>query len=368
MNISVQTRPDVEKQVSATMAIADCDIHPSPTSMVDEVYPFLEKRWQWHLETFGYVMRQGVGTAYPKGQPDAARRDAWPERGGRPGSDLGLMQRQHLDPNNVQLGVLSPLRSGHALVNLEFATAFAHAMNQWQVEYWTSKDKRLKGSIAVPAQDADASVREIEHWAGHPDFAQVLLLSRTPEPLGNRRYWPIYEAAAAAGLPVGIHAFGAGGYPITGGGWPSYYIEDMTNHAQSCQSGLQSLLVEGVFARVPDLKVVLIESGFAWIPALGWRLDSIWKRLKAETPHLKMAPSEYMRRHVWVTSQPMEETVSPQQLLDTFEWIGWDKVMFATDYPHWDFDEPARVLPAGISEENRRAFFFENAAAVYGRP
>ena len=67
------------------------------------------------------------------------------------------------------------------------------------------------------------------------------------EPLGQRRYWPIYEAAEEAGLPVGVHAFGFGGNPITASGWPSYYIEEMVGHSQCQQTVLASLVLEGVF-------------------------------------------------------------------------------------------------------------------------
>src|SRR6201992_4512085 len=102
---------------------------------------------------------------------------------------------------------------------------------------------------------------------------QVLLLSRTREPLGNRRYWPIYEAATAAGFPVGVHAFGNGGNPTSSTGWASYYIEDMVGHSQSCQALISSMVIEGVFARIPKLRVVLIEAGFARMPPRGWRLE-----------------------------------------------------------------------------------------------
>ena len=73
------------------------------------------------------------------------------------------------------------------------------------------------------------------------------------------------------------------------------------------QSFLTCLVIEGVFERIPNFKLVLIESGFAWLPSLAWRLDKIWNRLKQETPHLKRAPSEYIRESVWLTTQPMEE-------------------------------------------------------------
>jgi uncharacterized protein len=112
--------------------------------------------------------------------------------------------------------------------------------------------------------------------------------------------------------------------------------------------------------------VVLIEAGFAWLPALKWRLDKIWNRLQDETPHLKRPPSEYIREHVWITTQPVEEPEPRKHLLDIIEWIGWDKVLFATDYPHWDFDDPGRALPLPFTDDQRRKLFLDNARAVYG--
>ncbi len=96
---------------------------------------------------------------------------------------------------------------------------------------------------------------------------------------------------------------------------------------------------------------MLIEAGFGWMPSLGWRLDKNWKRLKDEVPHLKTAPSEYLREHFWVSTQPMEEAETPEHLIDIMKWIGWDKIMFASDYPHWDFDDPFLALPPSLDEK-----------------
>jgi predicted TIM-barrel fold metal-dependent hydrolase len=114
------------------------------------------------------------------------------------------------------------------------------------------------------------------------------------------------------------------------------------------------------------LKIVLIEAGFAWLPSLAWRLDRLWKRLREETPHLKRLPSEYIRDHVWLTSQPMEEPQPREHVLDAIEWIGWDRLLFATDYPHWDYDDPAQVLPFRLGDAQRQQFFIDNARALYG--
>jgi uncharacterized protein len=365
MNVNVE--PQATRRTASRLAIADCDIHPVRRSP-DALDPWLPARWREHLKIFGGLRRLGMqsGPAFPKGQPDAARRDALPPEGGRAGSSLSFMQAQHLDPNNVIFGVLNPLQTGQGIANPELCAALCHATNEWQVAEWTSKDSRLKASIVVPYEFAEASVAEIRHWAGHKDFVQVLVLSRTGEPLGNRRYWPIYQAAAEAGLPVAVHAFGYGGGPITSAGWPSHYVEEMAGHAQSCQAALASMVIEGIFERFAGLKVIMVEAGFAWAPAFAWRLDKTWKALKAETPHLKQLPSEYLRRQVWWTTQPMEEPDPRTELLDTIKWMGLDRLLFATDYPHWDFDDPALAMPLSIAEADRHAFFRDNALALYG--
>jgi hypothetical protein len=277
------------------------------------------------------------------------------------------MKRQHLDPNGIELGILNmivPHPGGYA--NQDMAAALCRAINDWQVAEWTQRDPRLKASLVVPYEDAPAAIAEIERWAGHPDIVQVLLLSRTREPLGSRRYWPVYQAAARAGLPVGVHAFGHGGHPTTSGGWPSYYIEDMVGRAQSCQAGISSIVLEGVFEQVPTLRVAMVEAGFAWLPPLAWRLDKAWTTLRAETPHLKRLPSDYIRDHIWLTTQPMEEPEPAEHLRDTLDWIGWDRLVFATDYPHWDYDAPDQCMKLRITGGQRQNFFIGNARGLYG--
>src|SRR5580700_4007206 len=279
MNVDVLNRSGIQAAPTSKLAIADCDIHPRPAGVgiggvSKSLYPYLSKRWLDHVEEFGIQYRQPweKGSAYPKGQPQACRRDAFLPDGRSPGSDLAFMAAQHLDPNNVALGILNPLTSGQGATNPLLSDAITHATNEWQKAEWTSQDKRLRGSVVVPYEDTVASVKEIELRAGDANFAQVLLLSRTAEPLGQRRYWPIYEAAARANLPIGVHAFGYGGAPLTSSGWPSFYIEEMIGHASCCQSVTTSMIIEGVFDKFPTLRVILVESGFAWVPSLGWRM------------------------------------------------------------------------------------------------
>ena len=228
--------------------------------------------------------------------------------------------------------------------NLEFGAAVQRAINEWQVECWCKPEPRLKASIVVGQDDPEAAVAEIERCAATGNYVQVNISPRANEPLGRRRYWPIYEAAQAAGLPLGIHVGGYGGHAPTGGGWPSYYNEEHHSNAHSVAAQLTSLVIEGVPERFPKLKFVFIEGGFGWVPAITWRMDKHWQRFRDEVPHVKRPPSEYVREHFWFTTQPIEEPDNARHLRAVIEWIGIDRLLFSSDYPHWDFDDSALRL------------------------
>jgi predicted TIM-barrel fold metal-dependent hydrolase len=347
--------------------IVDCDIHPAVRSMAD-LEPWLEQRWIAHFREYGALRNQHYtsGAGYHKSQPNASRRDAYPPEGGPQGSSLSFMQSQHLDQNGIGIGILNPLISSQGVRNLEHSAALCRAINHWQAEVWVDHEPRLRASIVVPYEDPQVAAEEILHWGADKRFAQVLMLSRTSFPTGNRRYWPIFEAAVDADMPIGIHAFGNSGWPVSSAGWPSFYMDEMVGHAPTSQSGLVSLVVEGVFERWPALKIVLVETGFTWAPSLIARLDRYWKILKSEVPQLKLSPGEYIRRNVWWTSQPLDEPDNKRFLGDMFDWLGWDRLMFSSDYPHWDFDDPTRVIMFPASDEQRAQFFGGNARAVYG--
>ncbi len=349
------------------LPIIDSDVHPTVAS-ISEMRPYLSERWWRYWRTYGARPKHGFAEGHPfaKAAPAAARRDAWTPDGKPPGSDLDFMRRQYLDACNVEYGMLAPLfPTAQGDRNLEFGAALCRAVNDWQRDKWTRPEPRLKASIVIPYEDAAASIAEIERCAGDPDFAQILILARTAEPIGSRRYWPILAKAAEVGLPIGLHVFGYSGHPVTGAGWPSYYLEEMTAHAAACQAGVASLALEGVFERFPGLKVIVIEGGFGWLASLLWRLDQHWARHREEVPHVTRPPSESLRRSLWISTQPMEEPERARHLADVMEWIGWDRLLIATDYPHWDFDDPSVALPRSLGLETRRAICSENARKVY---
>jgi predicted TIM-barrel fold metal-dependent hydrolase len=97
-----------------------------------------------------------------------------------------------------------------------------------------------------------------------------------------------------------------------------------------------------------------------------WRLDKNYMGLQHEVPWLTKPPSEYIREHFRATTQPIEEPPDPRDLLAMIRMLGNDDfLMFATDYPHWDFDAPDRVFPSLMPEELKQRIFSANAAALY---
>ncbi|HSU06241.1 MAG TPA: amidohydrolase family protein, partial [Acetobacteraceae bacterium] len=358
MNVELRTLRAVAPTNTTRAPIADCDLHLGPRSIRD-LYPYLTSRWRNHIETYGMTHRTGYADgapAFPKSAPMAARRDAWPPDGAPPGSNLEFTRAQHLDAFNIELGLINPPQPSQNFANPDLGNAVSQAMNDWQIEHLVRPEPRLRASVVVNYEDPQAAAAEIERCAAIEGFGHVLLMSRTAEPLGARRYRPIFEAATAADIPVAMHAFGFSGHPATGSGWPSFYLEDMLAHAQAFQSHLSSMVLEGVFQRLPTLKFVMIEGGFGWLPSLCWRLDRLWLRMRSETPHLMRPPSEYIRSQVWSTTQPMEEPQPREHLLDQIGWIGWDRLLFASDYPHWDFDNPDHTLPLPVSGSDQRQF------------
>jgi predicted TIM-barrel fold metal-dependent hydrolase len=219
MNLQVR-----ETLADQKLAVVDCDIHPAQRTPTD-LHPYLPARWREHMASFGAHLRHGLSgqLPYPRMVAGGMRVDAFPADG-PPGCNLELMRAQHLDANGVEHGILISLsKGGLEERNLDFAAALSTAVNDWQIEAWVDKEPRLRAGIVVPQEDADFAVAEIERRAADRRFVQILISPRASDPLGHRRYWPIYAAAQACNLPIGLHVQGfSGGHASTASGWPTY--------------------------------------------------------------------------------------------------------------------------------------------------
>lgn len=353
----------------------DCDIHPAVPGL-RALMPYLPEPWAEHFTIRGI---NELDTAmYPAHSPLTSRPD-WRSKQVIPpsaymhtaeikaGIDLNELTQQALDPWGTSAAICNCLYGVHLLHSEDWAAAFAQAINTWIAKDWLDRDPRLRASIVIPLQSSQLSVAEIERRVDDKRFVQVLMPVLAEEPLGRRRYWPIYEAAERHGLPIGIHVGSMYRHPTTVIGWPTYYTEDYIAQQQAFQGALTSLITEGVFQKFPKLKVVLIESGFTWLPACLWRLSKYWQGLRFEIPWVDRSPSEIARDHIRLTLQPVDAPPDPavlQRFMDHME--SDEMLLFSTDYPHWQFDGD-KAIPEGISPALARKIKVENPLNTYSR-
>ena len=353
----------VEQERAVTLV--DVDVHP--TMMPASLEARLSRRTLAHYAAFGPRVA-GAYAMFPRMRNGGFRVDARPEQG-RPGSDLGLMRRQHLDEYDIDHAVLTPMQAqSFGGERRGLAAELCRALNDWIREEWLDEEPRLLGSICPPHEHADLAVAEIERLAGDDRFVQVLLPGTLEQGLGNRRYWPMLRAATEAGLPVALHTGGLA--QPKGAGWPAYYLDMHALLGTTMAGQMLSMICSGMFDEIPDLQVVAVETGIAWAASLSWTIDDAWRAFgEAEITRLRRPPSEYLRENWWFTTQPIEEPDDPEHLAFAFDAIGMvDRILFSSDYPHWDFDSPEQTLPRSISKEDKARIFAGNACRLYRLP
>lgn len=340
--------------------VIDCDVHHAFKDH-SQFMTYLRKHWS------GVIPGGGAGAyASPIG---VHRKDAYAEGGESAAADPGLLTEFLIEPYDMEYAILTGGTYDISVhPHADYAAAVAAAYNDHLIAEWLPLNPKFKGSMTVAVQDPQQAVREIDRIAPHPDVVQLVLASGARIPYGHRYYHPIYEAAERRGLPVAIHPGSEGSgtsNPPTAAGFVSNYMQWHTSLSQNFMAHLVSLVCEGVFEKFPRLKFVLVEGGVAWLPHLMWRMDKNYKALRSTTPWLKKMPSRYIREHCYLTTQPIEEPDNPKHLLQIFEMMDAENILlFSSDFPHWDFDDPFMILKH-VSAEAKHKIMCGNAKQLY---
>lgn len=357
------------------ITIVDTDVHHSYKSKSD-LFPYLNKFYAARLAEYGFGVLANCFAF--SGGSRGRRADLIEENNPPPADavfagahDVEETRKRLLDANGIDLALLTGGlgQVASAMTDLDYASALCRAFNDFSLEHWVAKDPRFRYALHINSQDPVGAVAEIDRLGSHPAVCAILLGCGAPKPFGHRFYHPIYEACVRNGLAVAMH-FGAEGAgvnpPPSAAGFPSYYIEERQLRSSYYAANVSSFVFEGVFEKFPSLKIGMLEGGFAWLAPLMWKMDLDWKGLRRQTPWVKKLPSQYIKEHIRFATQPMEEPEDPNALKHIIEWIGGSQIlMFATDYPHWDWDDPLMTL-ADYPEELRRRIFSENAIDTFG--
>jgi predicted TIM-barrel fold metal-dependent hydrolase len=286
-----------------------------------------------------------------------------------------------LDDWGLRAGVLFPTIGilPFPTRDAELASAYCRAYNTWQAEFAQSIPGRALPIATVNWRDPAEAARELDRCL-RAGFRGVFL---PPEPIdgvrpGQGGLDPLLARCAEAGIPVCLHVivrFGGAGVPFPG--WFETGSREAGTHVGPIFSfglggagqiipALASLVCDGVFDRLPSLRVLCVEAGCGFAAYLMDRLDAKHDVLAAISPRpLALRPSDYLRRNVWYVAEPEERTIGP--MLDL---VGEDRILWGSDYPHVDstLEAPRHIRRslAGLSAQRRAAVLGHNAARLFG--
>ena len=239
-----------------------------------------------------------------------------------------------------------------------------NAYNRWIVDTLLAQDSKLKSMAFLPFNDADEALKTVEEFGDAPGVVGFMVTSVRNKPVHHNRYMKVYRALEERGLPLGFHA--------------GYYWQDPSMMQINRFGSMHALsfvwcnvvhctnwVMNGLPERFPGLPVVWIESGLSWVPWLMQRLDHTYMMRTSEAPLLKRKPSEYMAE-MYYTSQPLE-TDNLKALELTFEMTNArTQLLYASDWPHWDFDPPSVIwdIPF-LDDEARKNILGLNAKRIF---
>jgi predicted TIM-barrel fold metal-dependent hydrolase len=246
----------------------------------------------------------------------------------------------------------------------EVEVVVGDAFNKWLTEVILPQEPRIKAMLYLPFNHPEAALEAVETYADHPDIIGFSVTSTRFRAVNHDSYMPLYSAIQSSGKPLAFHS---------GHHWGDQSMQQcnkfISMHAISFVYyniiHMTNWIMNGMPERFPKLKVVWIESGLAWVPFLMQRLDSEYMMRSSEAPLLKRKPSEYMQE-MFYSSQPLER--SNIELTEaTFKAMKAEtQLLFASDWPHWDFDLPNSIttLPF-LSEQAKRNILGFNSARLF---
>jgi predicted TIM-barrel fold metal-dependent hydrolase len=352
------------------MLIVDADVHANDAP--GALAPYCDQPWRRALEVLaetparyldipGYAPSLKLDPPVPGGQPQRSVLSA-------------REMREELSELGIDIGILFPdnLLLFAPIPHIEYATALSHAYNRWLVEEWLVKEPGLYGVMLACPQNPEDSAREIERYAKEEKIVGVYLPTAGVNPLwGHRRYDPIMAAAEAANLPVCLHSVTlvSPAFPCQLDQFENHFGRQVLSHSFAMMANLTSLIHSGVPARYPKLRVVFTEAGVAWVPYMMWRMDKYYNEYRRMVPFLEKRPSEYMKERMWFATQPVEEPDDPADLVTTIRLYGGEeRTLFASDWPHHDFDHPKAIMKLPMPAEMKRKIMGENALELFGIP
>jgi uncharacterized protein len=249
------------------------------------------------------------------------------------------------------------------------AAAMCRAYNRWLADYCKPYPDRLFGIAMLPLQSIDLAIEEMRFARKELGFRGGFM---RPNPYNDRMphhsdYEPFWTMAEELDFSIGFHEGASGGMPQVGvDRFDGRGAQHIICHTMEMMLACMSMIWGGVVERHPRLRVGFLESGGGWIAPWLDRMDRHFDDQGFNDSGLKTRPSELFQRNCWISFEPVEGSL--KVLAD---YIGPNKILWATDYPHPDgfFPGAPKMIEerlAGASPETRHQVFAGGAMGFYG--
>lgn len=248
--------------------------------------------------------------------------------------------------------------------------ALARAYNRWIGEYCAGAPARIKAVGIVPQRSMQACAAEVEYLAREPWAVGIMTFGNLDGMLADHPYFdPLYRAAQEAELPICFHG-GTDRPPFAPGREDvgnNMFMMHLTGHVWHQMRAMAAAVGGGLFERYPRLTMGFFEGGISWVPWWAERMDGHYQLFARHTPRLSRRPSEHMRgERCFYTFDPDEELL-PEVLRE----MGVGRLMWASDYPHFDaqFPDAAEIVVnhPRLDDAEKRAILGENALRFFRR-
>lgn len=250
----------------------------------------------------------------------------------------------------------------------KWAAALVSAYNAYMVDQYSGLPG-IKIALATAPQEPEHGAQEIAKYAGLPDVVSVCIpdVGVNP-PIGNQKYWPMYEAAAHYNLPISFHGIEAlihDNYPLRVAHFPTLMQVHSMGFPFTSMLQVMSVVTEGVPVRFPTLKYCVLEAGITWMPFIMYRLDAAYRQYRTELPSLERKPSEYIREW-YIGTHELEDFPRRSDLRKTIElYQGEERTMWASDWPHLERDFITNIMNADLDDTLRSKILGGNAMRFF---
>lgn len=276
-----------------------------------------------------------------------------------------------LDSEGIDVAVLFPSVGLFVsdVADPTLQAALCRAYNDWLADYCRPAPERLVGVALLPLVDVPAAIRELERATTQLGFRGAFCRPNPSagRPIHDLAFEPLWDCAAALGVPVTVHEGLSDWAPTLGRDrFENPAMLHVLAHPFEQMAACAGLILSGVLERHATLRVAFLESGAAWLPYWLHRLDEHCETWGHLLPAVRMKPSDYFKRQCVVSTEPGEEAVDA-----VVAHVGEDNVVWASDYPHPDATFPGAVTKtlaalATLADSARRKILATNAVRLYG--